>query len=336
MSRRRITALAVAVLATAAAGCDDSEGPPMTRLSRPRVDVGRIAMVKFPLYAPRGPVGDVWLREIAETSDTGDLLELNFTAFQVDETRVTAAFRPPVDCGPPRPSVAVRRYPCPTSVTTPRGRVIHRFDDTPGRPIRYVVLGETLIAFKVTSPRFPEDLTTVVDAFEPVTAEDIARLVDATFRERELVRQHPERYISFTPYVPEETPPGYRQVLAAFDNPRDIQRPYLFMRWRGDDGGFRLDEFALPTSFAPPRSCGPSNPEAVLELPCSLRFTTPDGRRVYTGAALSPAYVPIGDTMVVIDHSFDGDKALGALVDSLRPKPAASIRRFSCPDDSSC
>ena len=336
MSNRRITAVAVAVLASVVAGCDDSERQRELRLRRPVVDVGRIAMVKFQLYAPRGPVGDVWLREIAETSDTGDYLELNFTAFQVDETRVTAAFRPPTDCGPPKPSDVIRPYPCPTSVTTPRGRVIHRFDDGPNRPTRYVVLGQTLIAFKVTSPRPPEDLSAVVDAFEPVTPEDMARLVDATFRERELVRQHPERYISFIPYVPQKAPAGYRQVVAAFDNPRDIQRPYLLMRWRSEDAELRLHEFALPPSFTPPRSCGPGTPNDAFELPCSLRFTTPDGRRVYTGEPLSPAYVPIGDTMVVIAHSFDGEQALGSLVDSLRPKAAESIRQFSCLDGNSC
>ena len=246
MTRRRITALAVAALTTIVAGCDGSERPPMSRLSRPQVDVGRIAMVKFPLYAPPGPVGDVWLREIAETSETGDFLDLNFTAFQVDETRATAAFRPPVDCGPPRPSAAVRRYPCPTSVTTPRA------------------------------------------------------------------------------------------IVAAFDNPRDIRHPYLFMRWRGEHGELRLDEFALPATFAPPRSCGPSSPGDALELPCSLRFTTPEGRRVYTGDAFSPAYVPLGETMVVIDHSFDGESDIGSLVDSLRPKAAGSIRQFSCLDGNSC
>lgn len=290
------------------------------------------------LYAPPTPVGDVWLREVAGTAETGEWVDLNFTHFQVSESRVTNAFRPPADCGPPKPSGFSGRQPCSSSITTPRGRVIHRSDErSPAlTTIHYVLLDETLIAFHIDSMRFRGDLVAVVDAFEPATAQDIARLVDETFRERESVRSHPSRYISFTPYLPERAPAGYTPVVVAFTNPRDIHNPYLVLRWKAEDAELSVYEFAVLPTFRPPDSCGPGDPERHFELPCALRFTTAEGRQVYTGQPLSPAHVPIGDTMVVINHSFDDQRSLGQFVDSLRGRAADSIRQFACPDRNSC
>jgi hypothetical protein len=280
----------------------------------------------------------VWLREVAGTSDKGDWVELDFTAFQVSESRVTSAFRPPADCGSPRPSEDTSAHPCPTSVTTPRGRVIHHSDDkTPAfSTIDYVVLDKTLVAIRIDTTRFRGDLAGVVDAFEPVSVPDLARLVDDTFRERELIRTHPSRLLSFTPYVPGRVPSGYTPVVVAFDNPRDIRSPYLVMRWESEHAELTVKEFALPGTFHPPDSCGPDDPERYLELPCTLRMTTRGGMPVYAGAGPSPARVAIGNTMVVITHSLHDDRALGQLVDSLRPKEADLMRQIACDDRESC
>ena len=136
--------------------------------------------------------------------------------------------------------------------------------------------------------------------------------------------------------MPEDIPAGYMPVVVAFDNPRAVQKPYLIMRWKADDGELTIRQFALPSGFRPPESCGPDNPETYLELPCTLRFTTPKGRPVYGGHERGAARTPIGDTMVVINHAFDDERALSRLVDSLQPRAADSMRQFACPDRKSC
>lgn len=292
----------------------------------------------FPFFAPRGAVGELRLTSVGAQSESGDYLEMNFTPLLVYESRVTSAFKPPVDCGPEFPSKIASPTPCARSITTPRGRVIHRYDRLPPLDASlYVLLGETLIAIKVNDTRlFQRDLSPFVDAFEPATPDDLARAVDASFREREYVRAHPEEFVEFTPFVPSRTPKGYTVMAVAFDNPRDIQHPYLIMRWEKESGEIRVYEFALPESFAPPGSCGPDHPERNLTVPCSLRMTTPKGRGVHTGAALSPAHVPMGNTMVVVNHPFEDDNTLAEFVDSFRPVRPSSIRQFACADRRDC
>ncbi|MCA1692649.1 MAG: hypothetical protein LC733_10800, partial [Actinobacteria bacterium] len=159
-SPKGTVATVLALLALVISGCRDADRQPAEEpRPPPKVDTARLAIMDFPFFAPRGPVGELRLTSVGAHSESGNYVEMNFTPLLVYESRVTPAFKPPVDCGPEYPSKIATTTPCTRSITTPRGRVIHRYDRLPPLDASlYVLLGETLISVKVNdTPLFQRD-----------------------------------------------------------------------------------------------------------------------------------------------------------------------------------
>ena len=192
-------------------------------------------------------------------------------------------------------------------MTTENGRTVYvSRSDTQQSDRYYVRIKNTVISFitwrKVSKPFSNEQLKGFCQSLEKADAETLLSM-DIT-HETSKIRSHPEKFITFKPYLPEFLPPGFKKADAVFEAGED-GNPYILLKFEHrvngmyHDGDLFIYESKATSAFHPPASCGPTNPTSVQQSAGNLIVTTKMNRQIWKDQFKS-SHVLLGGTLITI------------------------------------
>ncbi len=324
--------------------------------------------VDFQLYAPKSVVDGLRFDSVMPyRSDLHPpIVQLNFDGtFNMLESKRTAEFNPPSDCGPFEPDsrdgYPEWKDPGRLIAKTSKGYEIYVSHSVSSNSDQYYVpIDNTLLRFSASTvyrdaPK-RDSLIKLVNTMEKVSPEELLALGRQASQFRDQIEKHPDQYVRFVPFLPKYVPFGYKSLGADFSNPLDVTNPFMTLKYRLSfpSSPYPVDltiyEFVADKGFNPPDSCGCQSPEVDggIYCPGTEIGTTNDGIKVWAEGTKaegdylkkfrrpvnnSPAYLKIGQTKITIDHQFGGDakkrqEQLMKVINSLEKTTPSGVVRF--------